>query len=136
VDHICLPPSWGVAQYRCVRCAHAVASESAIFDHVRLPSRPSPPRVHLCLRFIPRLRPPRLFRFPPLSSRYRDLPSSSQAVFFVAQQNSLPKNSRIAHIGSADVKNRSRHHSTLYALCAASADRPGLPKWERSAGCT
>jgi len=74
--------------------------------------------------------PSYLFHFYHLSSRDRNLPSNSQVVSLVA-----PKNYQIAHIGSADVKTQSRHRHTLYTLCAALADRPGLLKIGRDVEC-
>lgn len=74
-----------------VRRALAVASESAIFDHVTLPELPEPDAATLSNQSQHVAFPARIssssprssrssFPFPPLLTRDRDLPSSSQAV--------------------------------------------------------
>ena len=74
--------------------------------------------------------PSYLFHFYHSSSRDCNLPSNSQVVSLIA-----PKNYRIAHIGSADVKTRSCHCYMLYALCTALANHPGLLEIGRDVEC-
>ena len=117
-----------------VRYTHAVASESAISDHVTAPKLPKPYAAMLsnqsqhvtfpthtsslspCSSCFPHF-------LPPLSEN-RNHSTYSQAALLATHQAFSAEDSRIAHIGPADVKTRSRHRPSLYVQCAALADHP------------
>jgi len=108
-----------------VRGAHAVASESAISDHVTAPELPEPATTcSFTHASSPRLLPSRFPRSSPASTTDQTLPPWSQTARLTTHQALSAAGTRIALIGSANVKNRSRCRSMLYAPHNALANRP------------
>jgi len=117
-----------------VRYAHAVASESAISNHVTAPELSEPYAAmlsnqsqHVTFPMRTSFSSPRSSHFPhfppPLSAN-RNHSTYSQAALLATHQAFSAEDSWIAHIGPADVKTRSRHRPLLYVQCAALADHP------------
>lgn len=114
-----------------------IGPELAIFDYMIPPKLPGSTELYPCgswlnlslftvhiVFVLPSPLLSLLFSTLITKIQYHKYSSSSQAILFITQQNPLPKNSWITHIGSANVKTQSCHCPMLYMLCAALADHP------------
>ena len=117
-----------------VRYTHAVASESAISNHMTAPELPEPYAAtlsnqsqHVAFPTRTSSSSPRSSRFPhflpPLSAN-RNHSTYSQAALLATHQAFSAEDSRITHIGPADIKTQSHHRPLLYVQCAALTDHP------------
>ena len=117
-----------------VRCAHSVASESAISDHVTLPELPEPDnatpaatqsQLVFSTQFLSSSSPcSDPFPHPSPLSGNRSYPTSSQAALLVTYQACLAEDPWITHIGLTIDNTWSCHHPSSHMQCTAFADRP------------
>ena len=117
-----------------IRYAHTMASEPAISNHVTAPELPEPNAAslsnqsqHVTFPTHTSSLSPHSSRFPhflpPLSAN-QNHSTYSQAALLATHQAFSAEDSRIAHIGPANIKTWSRHCPSLYVPCAALANHP------------